>query len=223
MTALISEINYTPATVNRTPPLYVRDLSVTLSGERIVDGVSLNLEAGELLWLRGENGSGKSTLIRAITGTLPHTGVISVFGHAPGTLEARGQMYLVADDGYLFENLTLREHAFFVTRFYARPQRESTVLEWLQRFRLETVLEQTPAFHSRGMRQKLSLALALGLALPLSVFDEPYNGLDLEAQVLLDDGLRELCRGGGAVLLTTHVARDLGVHDELVLRTGQVA
>jgi ABC-type multidrug transport system ATPase subunit len=223
MTALLSKPKSTAKRIDSTVPLDVHDLHVVLSGEAVVDGVSLRIEPGGLLWLRGENGSGKSTLIRAITGALPHTGAVSIFGHAPGSLEARERIYLVADDGFLFENLTLREHAFFVARFYARPEREPAVLEWLRRFRLDAVLDQTPAFHSRGMRQKLALALALGLALPLSVFDEPYNGLDVEAQGVLDEGLGKLRALGGAVLLTTHVARDLGAHGELELRAGQIA
>ena len=54
------------------------------------------------------------------------------------------------------------------------------------------------------MRQKLALALALGLALPLTLLDEPFNGLDLEAQELLAAGLARLAKDGGAVLLTGH-------------------
>jgi ABC-type multidrug transport system ATPase subunit len=54
------------------------------------------------------------------------------------------------------------------------------------------------------MRQKLSLALALGLEMPLTLLDEPFNGLDVEAQELLADALMKRARSGGAVLLTGH-------------------
>ncbi len=110
----------------------------------------------------------------------------------------------VPDEPALYEDLTLTEHARFTALIYQRPESEDRALAWLRTFGLEARLEEFPGTHSRGMRQKLSLALALGLEMPLTLLDEPFNGLDVEAQELLADALTKRARSGGAVLLTGH-------------------
>ncbi len=185
-------------------PLVVTDLSVRLAGATVLEEVSFTLTAGEVALLVGPNGAGKSTLLRAVVGLLPYRGDVAVFGRPNRSMTARAKLVFSPDDPALYEDLTLREHVRFTSVIYGRPDADARTLEWLERFGLTAKLDEFPGTHSRGMRQKLALSLALGLELPLTVLDEPFNGLDLASQEQLAAGLQQRGRGGGAVLLTGH-------------------
>lgn len=184
--------------------LNVTDLTVRLGGVAIVEEVTFSLAGGGLALLIGPNGAGKSTMLRALVGLLPAGGDIEIAGRYPASIEARNAFVFVPDEPALYEDLTLAEHARFNALIYQRPESEERALAWLETFGLATKGDEFPGTHSRGMRQKLSLALALGLEMPLTMLDEPFNGLDVEAQELLADGLSRRAKGGGAVLLTGH-------------------
>jgi ABC-2 type transport system ATP-binding protein len=203
-------------------PVIVEQLGVELSGVRLLSDVSFTVHAGEILWLRGANGSGKSTMIRAMTGLLPHEGCVRYFDHDPLSLIGRQQFYSVPDEAFLFDNLTVFEHAHFLSRIYRRPAQELEVRRWLSAFGLDDVLDQTPTFHSKGMRQKLTLSIALGLALPVTLFDEPFNGLDTDAQRTLCDGLEALRDMNLSVIFTSHLDFNLERCRQLTVRNGRV-
>jgi ABC-2 type transport system ATP-binding protein len=205
-------------------PLEATGVTVRLGGSTIVDDVALTLAPGDLALLTGPNGAGKSTLLRALVGLLPSSGDVRVAGHLPSTVEARRSFVFAPDDPALYEDLTLAEHVRFQALLYRLPEAEPRALALLDAFGLASKLEEFPGTHSRGMRQKLSLALALGLARPLTLLDEPFNGLDLASQALLLDALAERVRGGGAVLLTGHqreLGAQLGARD-LTLQDGRL-
>ncbi len=189
-------------------PLNVVDLRVRLAGVSVLDEVTFRLAAGEVALLVGPNGAGKSTLLRAVIGLLPSNGEVEIFGRPNRSMSARSKFVFSPDDPALYEDLTLREHARLNAILYDRPDADARALEWLGAFGLEARLDEYPGTHSRGMRQKLALSLALGLELPLTILDEPFNGLDIASQELLAAGLQARGAAGGAVLLTGH-QRDL--------------
>jgi ABC-2 type transport system ATP-binding protein len=204
--------------------LDVSDVTVRLGGVSIVEDVTFQVTPGDLVLLTGANGAGKSTLLRALVGLLPASGDIAIAGRPPASLDARRTFVFAPDEPALYEDLTLAEHAHFTALAYARPEAEQRGLAWLGRFDLEGRVGEFPGTHSRGMRQKLALALALGLEMPLTLLDEPFNGLDLEAQQLLAEGLAARTRAGGAVLLTGHQPELAGALDArvLALRDGRL-
>ena len=205
-----------------TPPvLHVDEVSVRLGGAVVLESVSFTLRAGELAWLAGANGAGKSTLLRAVAGLLPHGGDVFVLGHRPRSLAAKKAFVYVPDVAALYEDLTLREHAVFTARVYALPEAEARILAWLESFSLNRSLDESPSRHSRGMRQKLALALALGLDTSLLMLDEPFNALDVEAQEVLRTALEARAAAGGAVLLSAHGAALTGAR-ELRLEGGRL-
>lgn len=186
-------------------PLNAEAVTVKLGGTPIVSDINFTLASGDLALLSGINGAGKSTLLRALVGLLPTSdGDIFISGFRPATPEARHEFIYVPDEAALYEDLTLREHMRFTVMIYGQPDAEERMLHWLREFRLESRLDEFPGTHSRGMRQKLALSLALGVITPLLVLDEPYNGLDADAQLILTRALQQRCAGGGAVLLTGH-------------------
>lgn len=194
-----------PSTSGRAaPPITTEELRVSLGGVNIVEDVTFTLKAGELALLVGPNGAGKSTLLRALVGLLPSRGDVSLFGRPNGGMSAREQFVFVPDEPALYEDLTLTEHARFNALVYQVPAADERALTWLEELGLGEKLDEFPGTHSRGMRQKLSLALALSLERPLTLLDEPFNGLDVQSQELLADALRGRATAGGAVLLTGH-------------------
>ncbi len=194
-----------PSPTEKAPlPLSVNDLTVRLAGTTIVEEATFRLKAGELALLIGPNGAGKSTLLRALVGLLPSSGDIELMGRPNRSMSARANFVFSPDDPALYEDLTLREHARFTALVYQRPEADERAILLLERFGLAQRLDEFPGTHSRGMRQKLALSLALSLELPLTMLDEPFNGLDIEAQELLAKALRQRAKDGGAVLLTGH-------------------
>lgn len=187
-------------------PLLVDAVSVRLGSSFVVDGVGFALEGSELAWLSGPNGAGKSTLLRALVGLLPFDGDVEIMGAHPRSLAARAAFVFVPDEPALYEDLSLAEHVAFTALLYRRPESEREMLAWLERFGLLPRLLEAPLALSRGQRQKLALALALGLRPALLVLDEPYNGLDADAQAALSRGLKARAQEGGAVLLSAHQA-----------------
>ena len=186
------------------PVLEVRTLSVTLGGVRVIDELDLTLAPGDALWLEGPNGAGKTTLLRALAGLLMSDGEVFVAGARAGTEAARARSRFVPDAAPLFEDLTVREHAVLLGRVSGRPGADEAALAWCERFGLSQRLDDEPGALSRGMRQKLVLAVALGGAPPLLLLDEPFNALDAEAQGLLATGLLEHAAAGGAVVVSGH-------------------
>lgn len=202
------------------PPATLLDASavtVRLGGVNIVEDVTFQVTPGDLVLLTGANGAGKSTLLRALVGLLPASGDIAIAGRPPASLDARRSFVFTPDEPALYEDLTLAEHGHFTALVYARPEAEERSIAWLGRFDLEGRVGEFPGTHSRGMRQKLALALALGLEMPLTLLDEPFNGLDLEAQQVLAEGLAARTRAGGAVLLTGHQPELAGALNARVL------
>jgi len=184
--------------------LTLDSLSVTLGGIPILRDISFSVGQGDIAWLVGSNGVGKSTLLRAVAALLPYDGDVAICGFDAWRREARSCFTYSPDAPVLYEDLTLSEHAIFASRAWGRPEAEERILAILDAFQLADRLVEFPVTHSRGMQQKLSLALAIGIQPSLVMLDEPYDGLDRLAQPILTDLLLDFTGHGGTVLITTH-------------------
>jgi ABC-2 type transport system ATP-binding protein len=198
-------VSETPAADAGPPPLLAaHGLRVRIAGTPILDDVDLELAPGDLVWLEGPNGAGKTTLLRALAGLVAVDGDVRIQGAHAGSAAARVRTRLVPDTAPLYEDLTVGEHARFLGRVGGAPGADDRSLAWCERFGLAERLDHYPGALSRGMRQKLALALAFGSAPPLLLLDEPFNALDAEAQSVLLEALREHAAAGGAALLSGH-------------------
>jgi ABC-2 type transport system ATP-binding protein len=172
---------------------------------RALDGVSLQVAAGEIFGLLGPNGAGKSTLIRILTGRArPTGGEARVLGHAvPRELEAvRRSINLVAETPNVYQRATARENLELFCRLYGLPRKRAD--EVLELVRLSDVAGRKVKTFSTGMRQRLQLARAV-LNQPRVLFlDEPTRGLDPRSARDLRELVLALAEGGSTVFLTTH-------------------
>src|SRR5579871_150326 len=175
-----------------------------------VDNMNLVVQEGELFGFLGPNGAGKTTTIRMMTGLIhPTEGTARIGGYDIRTqpLQAKAIFGYIPDNPFLYEKLTGREYLSFMADLYAvhLTDRSRRINDLLNLFALEDKGDELIQGYSRGMRQKIALAGAL-IHTPQVIFlDEPTVGLDPQSARAMQDTLRELCRRGTTVFISTHI------------------
>ncbi len=170
-------------------------------------GLSFELARGEILGLLGPNGAGKTTALRSIAGVLPiETGTVAVDGFdvARDELDAKRALVWVPDDPKPFETLTVREHMEWTAALYEVDGWRERTEELLRAFELTTKGDALGSELSRGMRQKLALAMAWLPRPVLALLDEPLSGLDPMGIRAAKQSLRTLAAEGTAIVLSSH-------------------
>jgi ABC-2 type transport system ATP-binding protein len=216
-------IDAAPSAMNELAPPALKLSGLSKSfGRPAVDQLDLTVRCGELYALLGPNGAGKTTTLRMVAGLLaPDAGTVEIFGVdlAADPAGAKRKLAYLPDDPMLYAKLKPTEYLEFVAGLWgieaadAEP-RARRLLDWLDL--AKHAHELTEGF-SRGMKQKLALAGALIHEPQLLILDEPLTGLDAAAARQVKDLLQEHVRGGGTVVLTTHI---LEVAERLAQRIG---
>lgn len=201
---------------------------------RAVDGVTLGLDAGEMLALHGPSGSGKTTLLLLIAGLMkPDAGTIRVDGRDLASFsEQETCEYLLRDVGFIYQRFKLTPRISAVENAARKlllggvglREAERRAVPWLERVGLGNRLEHPPEQLSAGERQRVALARTLAAEPRLILADEPTGSLDtarsLEIVALLGSVAAERRAG---VLLVTHDLEAAGNADRSVtLRDGQL-
>lgn len=178
--------------------LACRDLTKRYKHSPAVDGLQLEVEAGEIYGLAGPNGAGKSTFLSLACGLqLPTDGEILIFGRPPR--EQQPQISVAYQSPYLFPYLTIREN------IQALATDEGRALDYLEAFGMDADFHNKKAGKtSYGQKQKLMLAIALAKQARLYLLDEPTNGLDKASAHTLAQLLREESQRGATILIVSH-------------------
>jgi len=206
------------------PPLRAQALTHGFGFQRVLSGVDLRVDAGEVLAVLGPNGAGKSTLLRALGGLLrPQAGHVLWWGADPASAPAglRARIGIIGHRSFLFDELTAEENL----AYYARLLGLSSPAERARR----AITEEGLGLHagrpvgtlSRGMTQRVALCRAW-LGDPAVVLaDEPATGLDPEATGRLYRRLAALRAAGGAAVLVAHdLAAACAIADRYVILAG---
>ncbi|NLW49341.1 MAG: ABC transporter ATP-binding protein [Candidatus Brocadiaceae bacterium] len=187
-----------------------------------VDGLSLEVPAGEFFVFLGPNGAGKTTTIKLIAGLLrPTSGrvLLGGFDVQADSIRARSIISYVPDQPFLYEKLTGREFMWFVGRMYGME--DGTIRREVDRmadvFELHDFLDEMGQTYSHGMKQRVVVGAALLHDPKVLVIDEPLVGLDPKGANTLKNLLRDLTAGGVAVFMSTHT---LAVAEETADRVG---
>lgn len=179
-------------------------VSVRFGKLPVLDGVDLEVEAGEVIVLAGPNGAGKSTLIKVVLGLVrPDAGQLFVDGHERHVDNAfKKQLGYLPEAVAFAENLTGRQ----VMRFFAsaRGVSRSRADAVLDRVGLGHAAKRAVRGYSRGMRQRLGLGLSILSEPDLLILDEPTSGLDQEGLEVLWSVLSEWRDKGRIVVMATH-------------------
>ena len=198
-----------PASASGPVVVRARGLTKRFGGAAVVDGVDLEVSAGECFGLLGPNGAGKSTTIRMILGLSPITaGELTVLGWPiPGREpEVRARCGVVPQEDNLDIDLTVEANLQVYARYFGLRGRtvEERITRLLDFFQLAARRADPIDALSGGMRRRLTLARALVNDPSLVVLDEPTTGLDPQARRLVWQQLRRLKDEGRTLLLTTH-------------------
>lgn len=190
--------------------LRIHDLHKSYGPKKAVNGISLLVEPGEVFGFLGPNGAGKTTTIKMMVGLLkPDRGTIYINGinNQENILEAKRQFCYVPDGPELFEKVSGYQYLQFISDIFNLPDDVSKkrIDELAEVFEIANDLDAFIGTYSHGMRQKIALIGALLPEPNLLILDEPMVGLDPKAQVHLRELLREHCRKGKSVFLSTHV------------------
>ena len=193
-------------------PLQITGLTKAYrNGHLAVDGVTFQVEKGQVLGLLGPNGAGKTTTLRMLMGLIhPDAGEIRLFGHrvVPGAQVLSRLGSFVEGPGFL-PHLSGRDNLDLYWKATGRPAVDSHVDEAVKIADLGTALDRPVRTYSQGMRQRLAIAQAM-LGLPdLLVMDEPTNGLDPPQIRAMRDVLVNYATDGRTVIISSHMLAEV--------------
>ena len=190
------------------PILQVRDLvKVYDGGFRALDGVSLDVERGEILALLGPNGAGKTTLISCVCGVAtPTGGTITVDGldAARDYRRARVMIGLVPQEIALEPFIAVKDTVAFSRGLFGRPRDDARVEEILRTLSLWSKRDSAIRELSGGMKRRVLIAKALAHEPRILFLDEPTAGVDVELRRDMWDVVAKLREAGVTTILTTH-------------------
>ncbi|WP_148214628.1 ABC transporter ATP-binding protein [Desulforapulum autotrophicum] len=179
---------------------------------KAVQGISLQVDKGQIFGIIGPNGAGKSTLLKMILGfAAPNSGSIKINGLSPLDPESRDTMGYLPENPYYYDHLTTDELLLFCARtasmdkenFATRANQllEITGLTEARRSKLST--------YSKGMTQRAGLCFALIHDPDIVILDEPMSGLDPIGRKMVFDLIIDLKEKGKTVLFCSHILTDV--------------
>ena len=177
---------------------------------RAVVDLDLRVEPGEILGLLGPNGAGKTTTVKILTCMIrPTSGSASVAGFnvEKDPLEVKRRIGYVPEAGALYETLTAGEYLTMVANLRGIEGRRADrkINELLELFDVLDARDRRLAGHSKGMRQKILISAALMDNPEVLFLDEPLNGVDANAALVVKQLLRELASQGRTILFCSHI------------------
>lgn len=192
--------------------------------KRVLGGVNLQVQQGEVTALLGANGAGKSTLMRIIAGLArPDRGDVNLGGVSlrKAGHEIRRYIGMVSHGPLLYDNLSAWENLSFFARMYDILAPEPRMEDVLHAVDLWPRRRDPVRTYSRGMVQRLAIARAILHDPPVLLLDEPDTGLDPASAEVLAGLIRQLGSAQRAVLFTTHnLERALAWSDSVCLLNG---
>ena len=203
-----------------------RDVTFSYGALQVLNGLSFSVREGEVFGLLGANGAGKTTLMRIMVGLLRNDGgTITVHGEAPSPRQAARVGYMPQLNA-LYQELSIRENVDFFARMYGMSDRRSrgeAVEEAIDLVDLAARSSDTIDNLSGGMRQRVSLAIALVHRPPLLLLDEPTVGLDPDVRAAFWERFRRMAGSGTTIVVSSHTMDDAAHCDRLAfLRDGKV-
>lgn len=173
--------------------IIIENLSFAYDEKPIINGISMMLEEG-IHGIIGINGSGKTTLLNLIYGLLkPNSGSI-LYNGSP---KMKKNTSFVGTENYFFSRITGREHL----SLFKNPDFDDNLWGNILGIPLDTYISS----YSTGMRKKLSILTSLKTNKEVYIFDEPFNGLDLESCQVIVLILKELKNKAKTIIITSHI------------------
>ncbi|MDL0419325.1 ABC transporter ATP-binding protein [Caldifermentibacillus hisashii] len=199
----------------------INNLTKKYANKTALDNVNLNIERGKVVGILGPNGSGKTTLIKILTGLLRQTsGEVLIDGNKVGVKTKSAVSYL-PDRNFLYKWMRIEDACHMYKDFYTDFD-EVKFNELLAFMNLNRSMKIDSL--SKGMHEKLNLALVLSRNAKLYILDEPIAGVDPVARDQILDAIINNYNEDSSMIITTHLVRDMeSMFDEVVfLKDGQI-
>ena len=191
----------------------IESLSKSYGSNQVLSNINLTFEKGKVYSIVGENGSGKTTLFKCITGIEKYDGII-----LSDLQPLKDNIGYLQTEPFYFSKITGREYIQLLCN--ARNKK----IENLDNKNIfELPLDQYASTYSTGMKKKLALTAILLQENQFYIFDEPFNGVDIQSNIIILDILRELKKIGKTLIISSHIFSTLNdICDEIhLLKNGQ--
>ncbi len=207
--------------------LTVRDVSVVFDGTLVLDGLTLEVDDGEIVALLGPSGSGKSTLLRVVAGIVrPDRGSVTIGGSDVTSVPThRRGVGMVFQDEQLFPHLDVGANVAFGLRMSGVPkaERQARVDELLALVGLDGFAGRSIERLSGGEAKRVALARSLAPAPTALLLDEPLSGLDQDLRIRLAEELGAVLRSTGTTSIwVTHDLEEAELVADRVVRLGEL-
>jgi ABC-2 type transport system ATP-binding protein len=182
-----------------------------LKKKRSLEGLTMQVESGEVFGFLGPNGAGKSTTIKLLVGLIfPDAGSARILGKPITDIEMHRDIGYLPEQPYFYDYLTAAEVLDYFARFHdlTPADRSERVARMLKKVGLETARKIQLRKYSKGMLQRVGLAQAILHDPKVVILDEPMSGLDPIGRREVRDIILELKREGKTVLFSTHILSD---------------
>lgn len=192
----------------------VKDLKKMFNGNTAVDGVSFDVQTGEVFGLLGPNGAGKSTLIGMISCLLePSSGDALIDGHSVKTepMEVKKVLGVIPQEIALYPTLTARENLFFWSKMYGLPSKDAKnrTDEVLEIAGLSERADEKIDTYSGGMKRRINIAAGLLHNPKVLLMDEPTVGIDPQSRNHILETVKSLNEKGLTVIYTSHYMEEV--------------
>ena len=188
----------------------LKNLSCSYGDTVALNDVSFSVPDGQIFGYLGPNGAGKTSTVRLLTGMMtPASGTASVAGFdvIASPIEVKRRIGYVPESGAVYQSLSPLEYLQFVGRIYGME--EDMLIERIEElgafFELTSVLYERMTTFSKGMKQKVVIAAAILHNPDVLFLDEPLNGLDVNAALILKKLLQSLASQGKTIFYCSHI------------------
>lgn len=211
------------------PIVSVKNLVFDYMTKRALFGVSFDIAKGSVVALVGPNGAGKTTLMRCLAGLVkPFSGEITIAGvNVPeDTREAHRHVFYLSDVFGLYDDLTARQCLHYAALAFEIPKEEikERVEDTAKMLGLTEHLDTLAGSLSRGLRQRLAIALGIVHKTDFLILDEPASGLDPKSRLELSQLFLSLKEQGYTLLISSHILAELEDYatEVIVLKSGRI-
>ncbi len=187
----------------------VKELTKYYNQLAAVDHINVEVEEGEVFGFLGPNGAGKTTTVRMLTGIVkPSSGKVNIMGFdiRRDPIKAKQVMGVVPELSNAYTELSAWNNLQFMAELYGVPKKEAKqrAEELLVKFDLYERKDYKVGTFSKGMKQKIIIAMSLMSDPEILFLDEPTSGLDVWSARLIKDTVLDLHKAGKTIFLTTH-------------------
>jgi ABC-2 type transport system ATP-binding protein len=213
---------------NKKNVISVSQLSKSFDDYQAVSDISFTVKQGEILALLGPNGAGKTTTINCILGFLkPDSGNIDIAGINPvkNVVAARKQLAYIPEQVALYPKLSGLENLIYMSKVAGVNKTTAQFKQLLNQVHLPYyAIDKAVGSYSKGMRQKVGIAIALAKSAKALILDEPTSGLDPSASYEFSELIQTLAKEGVAILMATHdlYRAQEDAHSVAIMNQGQL-